>query len=155
MQTLVKCQGVCLTALLAHWQLLGSLSHPYQLMFFAAGLAFLFGQFAHLLFDVADLSLQTFVLFLLTVLTAAALVPFLCQFLQVLLKASYEALHRGSTAVSEWYNNRGWHVFENKVVSYNDMNRSIHLYRTPQKCKVLMSLFALEQYSRLSSYTRV
>lgn len=57
------------------------LSHPYQLVFFAAGLGFLFGQFTHLLFDVADLPLQTFVLLLLSVLAAAALVSFFRQLL--------------------------------------------------------------------------
>lgn len=61
-------------------------------MFLAAGLGFLFSKFTHLFFDVADLSLQTFVLLLLSVLTAAALVSFLRKLLQVLLKTSYKAL---------------------------------------------------------------
>lgn len=61
-------------------------------MFFAAGLSFFFGELSHLLFDVADLPLQTFVLFLLSILAAAALVSFLCQLFQVLLKTGYKAL---------------------------------------------------------------
>lgn len=66
-------------------------------MFLAAGLGLLLGQFAHLLLDVADLPLQTFVLLLLSVLAAAALISFLRQLLQVLLQTSYEALGSDTT----------------------------------------------------------
>lgn len=64
----------------------------YQLVFLAAGLRLLLGQLSHLLLDVADLPLQTFVLLLLSVLAAAALVAFLHQLLHVLLEASDQAL---------------------------------------------------------------
>lgn len=68
-------------------------------MFFAAGLGFFFSQFTRLLFDVADLSLQTFVLLLLSILAAAALVSFLRQLLQVLFKTSNKALHSNKEEV--------------------------------------------------------
>lgn len=64
----------------------------YQLVLFAAGLPFLFSQFSHLLLDVADLSLETFVLLLLSVLAAAPLVSLLRQLLHVLLETGHEAL---------------------------------------------------------------
>lgn len=65
---------------------------PYQLVLLAAGLPFLFSQFSHLLLDVADLSLETFVLLLLSVLAAAPLVSLLRQLLHVLLKTGHQAL---------------------------------------------------------------
>lgn len=64
----------------------------YQLMFLAAGLGFLSGKLAHLLLGVTKLSLKPLVLFLLTVLSCSALVPFLSQLLHVFLEPIGEAL---------------------------------------------------------------
>lgn len=70
-------------------------------MFLAASLRLLFSQFAHLLLDVADLSLQTLVLLLFSVLAAAALVSLLHQLLKVLLKTGDEALRRDGEMFNE------------------------------------------------------
>lgn len=64
----------------------------HQLVLLAAGFRLLLGQFSHLLLRVSDLPLQTFVLLLLAVLAAAALVAFLGQLLDVLLQTGHQAL---------------------------------------------------------------
>lgn len=76
-------------------------SRSYELVFLAAGLCLLFSQFAHLLLDVADLSLLTLVLLLFSVLTAAAMVSFLHQLLKVLLKTGHKALCRDRELFNE------------------------------------------------------
>lgn len=61
-------------------------------MLLAAGLSFLPGKLAHLLLGVTELSLESLVLFLLTVLSGSALVPFLSQLLHVFLEPIGQAL---------------------------------------------------------------
>lgn len=72
----------------------------HQLVLLAAGLRLLLGQLAHLLLDVAELSLQPLVLLLLPVLGSRALIPLLCQLLHVLLQPCGQALRNDGRGVT-------------------------------------------------------
>lgn len=116
-----------------HRLLSSRLPLPHQLVLLAACFGFLLGHFSHLLFDISDLPLQTFVLLLLTVFTAETLVSFFCQLLHVLLQTSHQVLTKQTRFKS-------LDVFLTNIKTSNDSVLLTKLHVILSKLKSLESL---------------